>query len=586
MLAARGASRDRERDIWPRLMLAIVLFGCVMIAGLVVTVIWMGFFEGLPGDDDRVFTLSQYREVLFDPDTYRVLWVTVQFSVVSIIVACGFGIPSAWLAERSDLPGKTFLFTFMTIGLLIPGFSVAMGWMFMLHHRIGVLNNWLMSWFGLDKGPMDIANVLGMGWVEGLNLTPLTFVMTAAVLRSMDPTLEEAAYTNGANTRKTILKVTLPLVWPGILAAMLYTFIIGFSAFDVPAIIGWSNRIYTFSTQLYLFVNPSEDLPRYGVASALSAVMIPIAIAISWWYSSIQKNAARYQVITGKNYRPRLVKLNRGVYVAWGFLGLYLFLGQMVPVLALIWSSFLRFFQQPSLAAFSRMSWENYSLLPWAMVAEGAKNTFLLVVLTPTFTIIVSLAFSWMVLRSKYRWRGLFDFFAFLPHAVPNVIFGIGAMLLGLFVLKHYVPIYGTIWIVLMVLVMVRISYGTRVLNGALIQVHPELEEAAYVSGGNTGSVLRSVLLPLLTPAMMYAWIWVALLSYRELALPAILAGNDNTTVALVVWDLWESGGLGQSSALTVIILICFTPLLGLYWYASRKVSMVGQVFPRIRKQS
>ncbi len=571
----RAGRRRKERDPWPGAMLAIVLFGCGLVAVLVAAVIWLGFFEGLPGDEDREFTLELYQRVLLDPRTWTVMWTTVQFSVISIIVACGFGIPAAWLAERSDLPGKTVLFTLMTIGLLIPGFSVAMGWMFMLHHRIGVLNVWLMDLFGLTRAPMDIATVLGMGWVEGLNLTPLTFVMTSAVLRSMDPSLEEAAYTNGANTRRTILQVTLPLVWPGILAAMLYTFVIGFAAFDVPAIIGWSNRIYTFSTQLYLYVNPGEDLPRYGMSAALSGVMIPIAILLSWWYRSIQKNAARYQVITGKSYRPRLVKLKGSVWIAWGFLGLYLVLGQLVPVLSLLWSSFLRYFQQPSLAAIRHLSLENYYLLPWSILADAVENTAILVLLTPTFTVIVSVAFSWMVLRSKYRWRGLFDFFAFLPHAVPHIIFGIGAMMLSLFVLPGAIPLYGTIWIVLIVLVLVRISYGTRVLNGALIQIHPELEEAAQMSGGNTGSVLRSVLLPILTPAMMYVWIWVALLSYRELTLPAILAGKYNTTVALVVWDLWESGGLGQSSALTVLILLCFAPLLGLYWFATRKISVV-----------
>ena len=574
-LPARSGKKDRESDLWPRLMLGLVLFGCGLITLLVITVIWMGFFEGLPGDEDRVFTLSQYSEVFFDPDTYQVLLTTLQFSVVTIIVACVFGIPSAWLAERTDLPGKTALFTLMTIGLLIPGFSVAMGWLFVLHHRIGVLNVWLVDMFGLAEMPFDIATVVGMGWVEGLSLTPLTFVMTAAVLRAMDPALEEAAYTNGANIRRTLVQVTLPLVWPGILAAILYTFIIGFAAFDIPAIIGWSNRIYTFSTQLYLYVNPVEDLPRYGLAAALSAVMIPIAILVSWWYRTIQKNVARYQVVTGKNYRPRLVKLKGGVWVAWGFLGLYLFLGQIVPVLSLLWSSSLSYFQGPSMAAFKSMSWENYTVLPWDIVAEGAKNTMILVFLTPTLTIIVSLAFSWMVLRSKYKWRGLFDFFAFLPHAIPNIIFAIGAMLLALFVLQKFIPLYGTIWIVLIVLVLVRISYGTRVLNGALIQVHPELEEAAYMSGGNTASVMKSVLFPILTPAMLYAWIWIALLSYRELALPAILAGKENTTVAVVVWGLWESGSLGQSAAMTVIILVCFTPLLMLYWYVARKVRVV-----------
>ncbi|MDC0033886.1 iron ABC transporter permease [Alphaproteobacteria bacterium] len=577
ILPVQGVRSQKATDVWPRLMLATVLFGCFLITTLVVAVIWMGFFEGLPGDDDREFTLSRYNEIFFDPDTYKLFWTTIQFSIVSIMVACGFGVPAAWIAERTDLPGKTILFTFMTIGLLIPGFSVAMGWLFMLHFRIGVINTWLIDWFNLAEAPFDIATIFGMGWVEGLNLTPLTFVMTAAVLRAMDPSLEEAAYTNGANTRKTLVQVTLPLVWPGILAAILYTFIIGFAAFDIPAIIGWSNRIYTFSTQLYLYVNPSEDMPKYGLAAALSAVMIPIAILISWWYRTIQKNAARYQVITGKSYRPRLVKLKSSVWIAWGFLALYLILGQLIPVLALVWSSFLTFFQAPSVAAFNSMSFDNYRLLPWDIVAEGAKNTTILVLFTPTITVLVSVAFSWMVLRSKFKWRGLFDFFAFLPHAVPNIIFGIGAMLLVLFVLQKYFPIYGTIWIVLIVLVLVRISYGTRVLNGALIQVHPELEEAAYMSGGNTGSVMRSVLFPILTPAMLYAWIWIALLSYRELALPAILAGKHNTTVALVVWDLWESGGLGKSAAMTVIILLCFTPLLMLYWYIARKVNVADK---------
>lgn len=573
--ASRADGAANERDPWPRIMLATVLFGCFLIMALVVTVIWMGFFEGLPGDEDRDFTLSQYASVFLDSSTYVMLWNTVQFSIVSCIVACGFGIPAAWLAERTNLPGKTLLFTFMTIGLLIPGFSVAMGWMFMLHHRIGVLNVWLMELFGLSEAPMDIATVFGMGWVEGLTLAPLTFVMTAAVLRAMDPSLEEASYTSGANTRKTLIRVTLPLAWPGIMAAILYTFIIGFAAFDVPAIIGWSNRIYTFSTQLYLYVNPSDDLPQYGLAAALSAVMVPIAILISWWYRTIQKHASRYQVVTGKSYRPRLVNLRGNVWFAWGFLGLYLFLGQLVPVMSLLWSSFFRFFQQPSLAAFELMSLENYRILPWRTVTDGAENTIILVILTPTLTLAFSLAFSWIVLRSKYRWRGLYDFFAFLPHAVPNIIFAIGAMLLSLFVLGQYIPLYGTIWIVLIVLVLVRISYGTRVLNSALIQVHPELEEAAYMSGGKSSSVLRSVLLPILTPAMMYVWLWVALLSYRELTLPAILAGKDNATVALVVWNLWESGGLGQSAALTVILLACFAPLVGLYWFVARKVQVV-----------
>ena len=129
----------------------------------------------------------------------------------------------------------------------------------------------------------------------------------------------------------------------------------------------------------------------------------------------------------------------------------------------------------------------------------------------------------------QLRWRGVVDFFAFLPHAIPSIVFSIAAWLLALFVLRDILPIYGTVWILVLAYVVARISYGTRMMNSALIQLHPELEESATICGATTGSVLRSVILPLLSPAILYAWIWLALLTYRELTLAVILANTDES---------------------------------------------------------
>jgi iron(III) transport system permease protein len=306
--------------------------------------------------------------------------------------------------------------------------------------------------------------------------------------------------------------------------------------------------------------------------------MIPVAIGMSVWYGRVQRHAARYQVVTGRGYRPRLVRLGRWGWAGWGFLALYLFLGQAIPVLALVWSSLLAFFRPPSLAALQSVSLANFDSLPWVLVKEGMRNTALLIVLTPTCVIALSLAFSWIVVRSKVRGRAVFDFFAFLPHAVPGVIFAIGALLIALFVLRGWLPVYNTIWLILGTYVIVRLSYGTRVLNSALSQIHAELEEAGRVAGASTWQVFRTVVLPILTPAMMYAWLWVALLSYRELTLATLLAGEDNATMAVVVWGLWLSGGLGRASALTVIVLLLFTPLLALYWFMSRRANALSRV--------
>src|SRR5262249_56211587 len=167
----------------------------------------------------------------------------------------------------------------------------------------------------------------------------------------------------------------------------------------------------------------------------------------------------------GRGYRPKIIHVGRRVYVAWLFIGGYLVLSKLLPILLLIWSSLLPFFQLPSTRAFAFVSLNHYASLPWEIVFKALGNTAILAVLVPTVTLAVSLAFSWVVLRSRMRGRGAFDFIAFLPHAVPSIVFGVGALLLTLYVLQRAIPLYGTIWILLIVFVIARVSYGTRMTN-------------------------------------------------------------------------------------------------------------------------
>src|SRR5439155_14992183 len=189
-------------------------------------------------------------------------------------------------------------------------------------------------------------------------------------------------------------------------------------------------------------------------------------------------------------------------------------------------------------------------------------------------TLAISLAFSWIVLRSKIPGRAVFDFIAFLPHAVPSIVFGVGALLLTLFVLQRAVPIYGTIWILLVVFTIARISYGTRMTNSGLIQIHTELEESAQMSGATTWDAFRRVTLPLLAPTLLYAWLWIALLTFRELTLAVILSTADNITFPVVVWSLWLGGGLGQASALALVMLLLMTPMIVIYWLFARRLGL------------
>ena len=563
--------RFRVGDTMPAATLVVVVLASLLIVCHLGVVLWLSLTNGSPGIDRLTYTLSNFADIFSNTQTYSVLFDTFGFAVVSLAMALGFGLPIAWLVERSDFPAKTLLFTLMAIGLLIPGFATAMGWLFLLHPRIGLLNQFLMNVLHLTSAPINIMSIVGMGFVQGLNLAPLAFIMTAAVFRSMDPSLEEVAQMHGGGQLVVLRRVTLPLAWPGIMAASLYIVMTAFAAFDVPAIIGWGNRIFTFSTYLYLLLNPQDVLPRYGVAAAFSTLVMVFAAGMTWGYGRMQSRSRRYAVVTGRAYRPKLVVLGRGRAAAWGFLGLYFLMSKLLPIALLIWSSLLPFFQLPSQRAYAVLSLKNYVSLPWDLILQSMRNTSILAVLTPSLTVGLSLAFSWLLLRSKIRGRAAFDFVAFLPHAVPSIIFGTGALLLTLFVLQKAVPIYGTIWLLLMVFTIVRISYGTRMTNSGLVQLHPELEESARVSGASEWQAFYRVSLPLLRPTLLYAWLWIALLTFRELTLAVVLSTSQNITFPMVVWSLWLAGGLGQASATALVMLAMMTPLIVLYWVLARR---------------
>ena len=234
-----------------------------------------------------------------------------------------------------------------------------------------------------------------MGWVEGLGLSSLAFIMVVAAYRAMDPSLEEVARVHGLGLLRTLRHVTIPLTFPSIVAAAIYIFTIGLAAFEVPAIIGLSNKIFTFATFVFYQMQPLEDLPNYGLAGAVSTLMIAIALLLSWWYFKVLRYSSRYAVVTGRGYRPNLVELGRrSRFCAWFFLGFFFTVAKLLPFLLLVWAALLAYFQPPSWAAFNRLSLRNFYGLPWDLLFAGAKNTLLLMLAVPTLTLIACVAIS------------------------------------------------------------------------------------------------------------------------------------------------------------------------------------------------
>ena len=554
------------------LVLSLSLAPMTLIIAFVTVMFWVSFQKGIFGTASAIYTLANYRELLTDPFLLQVIKNTLVFAVSSTLVALVIGLPIAWLVERTTLPAKTLVYTLMTLGLLIPGIYTAMGWTLIAHPRIGILNRWLVDILGLESGPINIATPIGMGFVQGLSLASLAFILTAQMFRAMNPSLEEAAKVHGMGFGGIFRRITLPLAMPGILAAVIYIVTIGLATFDIPAILGLGNRVYMLSTFIYLKVHPQgSGLPEYGITGAVGVFMIVIAGLLTLWYGQVLRQGHRFEVVTGKGYRPALLDLGGWSVAGWGFIALYAFMSKLLPLLMIAYAALTPYFAPPSWAMMGRLSLVHFFEMDWELVLRGVKNTVTLVMIVPLLVVLFAFCISWLVVRSRRRARYILEFGAFLPHALPEAILAIGALLLALFVVGDVVPIYGSIWLIALVYVVARLAFATRAINGSLLQVHKELEEAAFVAGLSNFRTAWRILLPLLRPAVMSVWIWTALLVYRELTVAVFLTVQDNITLPAVIWSYWYAGGINKASAVTLLMTLVLTPLILVFWWFGRR---------------
>ncbi len=543
-----------------------VILASAAIIGLLAFVLWISFARMEDGLVVQTFSLTNYIDLYADPLAISAARNTLAFALLATAIAGAFGLPLAWFVERTDLPGKSILPALLIVGLLIPGFFTAMGWVLLLHPRIGAINQFFMGWLGLAAAPLPINTVAGMAWVEGLTLAPLFYLMTASGLRMMDPSLEEAARMSGATAWQVMARVFMPLFHPAVLAACIFVFTTALGAFDVPGTIGLSGRILTFSTYLYVKISAIDGLPDYGPPAAFGAGLLMFASLVSLFYTRTLRRAHRYQVVTGKAFRPRRIALGGYVWLGWLLVGLYVVCALAAPLLLVVWAALLPFYQSPSMHALSSLSFAAFARVPWSLVLDGLGNSLVLALVAPTVALGTSLCFSWIVLRSRLRGRHALDTLAFLPHAVPGIIFALGAALAALLLMPRWLPLYGSLTIIILVCAIGWIAFGTRVVNSALIQIHSELEEVGFMSGATQMMVMRRVLAPLMGPALAGAWIWMALLALRELTRAIILSTAGNTTLPVIAWSLWNGGQINQAAAIVLVTICLFAPLVLVYF--------------------
>jgi iron(III) transport system permease protein len=520
--------------------------------------LWQSFFTPRTAAKAAEFTFGNYRTAYSSAETVRLFVNSVQYAAGSAMFAFLAGTLLAWMNERTNTPCKTLFFGLSIIPLIIPGVLFTVAWIFLGSPRIGIINMVLQRLFDTDYVFVDVYSMWGMIWVDGLHYSPMAFLIMTAAFRSMDPALEESAMMSGANVLQTAWRITLKLAWPAIFATLLIMFVRAIESFEVPALLGLPVGILVFTSSIYQAIHQYPS--QIGLACAYGVTLLLITTVGIYFQSRLSGHGSKYSTMTGKGFRPRSIDLGGWRYVTAAIFITYLLLIVVLPFLVLVWSSLQKFYGAPSLAALQNLTLNPYRfILGHSTLITAVWNTLLLATASATVIMLVTSVICWITVKTKLPGRWLLDSLASAPLMFPGLVLGLAILV---FYLNVNIGVYGTLWIMFIAYLTRFLPYGLRYNTTSMLQIHRELEESAAMSGASWGTTFRRILLPLLKPGLVAGWIYIVIVSTRELSTSILLYSPGTEVVSVVIWELWENGQYVELSALGVMFIIALFVLV------------------------
>ena len=510
------------------------------------------------------WTLGHFRALLTAPGAAESLWNSLVFSAGSTLLSLLVGGLLAWLVERTNAPLR-FLATLSTIiSMGTPYILHVVAWLFLLG-PVGPINDFWKSSGGTGK-LVEVQSMGGMILIEGFLWSPLVFLLLGATFRAANADMEEAARTSGASILATIWRISLRLAMPAILALALFVFIRAIGAFEVPALVGIPARIYVLTTTV--FESMKTMPPNLGQASAFAVVMVVIVAVLLHFYGRLSANAERFASVTGKGFRPRSFDLGAWRWAAGALIVLNFIIVLLLPLVALIWLALQRFPRAFSMAGLKTLTLANFvAVIEAPNYTDLAFNSLLVAAGAATLIMALAAFAGWIAARNGPGGRAL-DQLATLSLVFPGIVLGVAVMEVYL---RVPLPIYGTLWIILIAYVIRFMPFGMRYVYAGVLQLHRELEEAASVAGAGYLTILRRIVAPLLSPAMVAGWLFIFLIANKELAIAVLLASPGSQVAAVAVFDLWVNGQGGELAAFGLLWTVLMTVVAVAFFLQSRR---------------
>src|SRR5690348_8612041 len=557
---ARRAGRGRLGGwLWSGLLVALLAF-------LVLYPIAMLLYGALSGTNPVVdgfhlstLSLDNFTAVLGNENVHAALVNTLVACAGGTAIAVAIGLAFAWIVVRSNTPWNGLIAIAGLLPLFVPPLVAGIAWTILGSPRTGLINTMLA---GMDIGwRVNFYSMPGLIAVFGMYYAPYVYMFTAAALRNMDPALEEAAEVAGASALRTLLTVTFPLIMPAIVSGMLLSFIIMLGIYGIPAVLGAPANIAVLTT--YIFNLTAWSPPLYSTAAAVAIILMVVTGFLVLMQQKVVSGKS-YATVAGKAFRPRSLDLGPWRWVTLGLAVVYLLVVVVLPTLALIVTAFRKFMFIRDFNSLIDM--KQYSLIHFNAVFDNpitmasVWNTLEVGIITALLGGTLAFAIGYTIHRTQVAGRRWIDLLSSLPVAIPGLVIGV-AYLWAWIALPG--GLYGTIWILALAFIARFMPDTVKALSTSFMQIHRELEEAAWICGRGLLSTIRTIVLPLARPGVIASMTLLFVLAIRELGSSLFLYTSNTMVMSVLLLDYYEGGNLGKTAAFSLVQTVLLGVLIG-----------------------
>lgn len=532
----------------------VILITALLVLAPIGIIVYQSFLNAPFFDAKAALSVWAYNFVFADADFWKALGTTFSLALGMTAIAVPLGALLAFLVTRTDLPGKNWVEPLLLIPIFLSPLVLAFGYVVSMG-PVGFITVWWKGAFGDE--PWNIYSLTALILIAGLTHAPHVYLYASAALRALPGDLEESARVTGASPIRVARDVSIPMIAPALLFAGVLIFFLGFEVFGLPLILGDPQGRLVLSTYLYKLTN-KLGVPSYQLMAVVVVVIFAIAIPLVLMQRSLLRTAQRYVAVRGKGVRTNVVRLGVWRWPAFSLVMIWFVGTVLIPMMGLILRSFVSSWGL-GISLFDVLTFDNYKeLFDDSEVVHAIVNT----VLMATIGGAISIACYTMIALALHRWQSswtrMADYLVMLPRAMPGVVAGLAIFWIFLFVTPLN-PLRTTLVAVWVAYTLVWLAYGLRLVQSSLLQVAPELEEAARVVGASEGRSLRYVTLPLIKNGMIAAWMLILLIFVREYSTAVYLLGPGTEVIGSLVVSRWGSGAVDLVTALSCVNVFLIT---------------------------